>query len=322
MRGGIMSQPIIRLSDFRPFFAARILFPFLLLMTGGCGGGDTQSDTAMRIADVGFMTPESVLIDTLADVYIVSNINGEPAAEDDNGFISRVTPDGQVENLKWIDGASPDITLNAPKGMAIRGDTLFVTDLGCIRMFHRVTGAKEGETCIQGATFLNDIVLGMDTVLYVTDSGLKAGASGLEPSGTDAVYRMPLLPGKGGEGGTVLMRGPEMGRPNGLAAKPRGVVVVTFGSGEIFLLDSTGKMTSMMSPTQKQLDGVAFMPDGSLLFSSWVDSAIMKVPAVGGRYETVVSGAESPADFAFDAKRGRVVIPLFNRNEILIQEVR
>src|SRR5439155_11692308 len=44
----------------------------------------------------GFLTPESVLHDPVQDIYFVSNINGSPTAKDNNGFISRVRPDGAV----------------------------------------------------------------------------------------------------------------------------------------------------------------------------------------------------------------------------------
>ena len=73
-----------------------------------------------------FLTPESVLHDPAQDIYFVSNINGSPTAKDNNGFISRVRPDGAVENLKFIEGGHGGVTLNAPKGLAIRGDTLWV----------------------------------------------------------------------------------------------------------------------------------------------------------------------------------------------------
>ncbi|MGH2396883.1 MAG: hypothetical protein ACRDFW_07825 [bacterium] len=57
----------------------------------------------------GFQTPESVLYDSRADVYLVSNINGPAVprnvfAVDGNGFVSRVSPSGKVLGLKWIDG--------------------------------------------------------------------------------------------------------------------------------------------------------------------------------------------------------------------------
>src|SRR5206468_12792291 len=89
----------------------------------------------------GFLTPESVLHDSVQDIYFVSNINGNPTAKDNNGFISRVRPDGAVENLKFIEGGHGGVTLNAPKGLAIRGDTVWVADIDMVRSFDAKTGA-------------------------------------------------------------------------------------------------------------------------------------------------------------------------------------
>ena len=44
----------------------------------------------------GFATPESVLYDVESDTYLVSNINGSPLAVDNNGFIWRIAPEGEV----------------------------------------------------------------------------------------------------------------------------------------------------------------------------------------------------------------------------------
>ena len=71
--------------------------------------------TAIVMTEVGFSTPESVLHDTQADVYLVSQIHGMPLDPDGDGFISRVSPDGQVAELRWIDGRAEGVTLNAPK---------------------------------------------------------------------------------------------------------------------------------------------------------------------------------------------------------------
>src|SRR5687768_18220722 len=103
----------------------------LAILLAACTGSDNQADTAtdsVAAAPVasdsftveGFSTPESAFYDEAADVYLVSNINGSPAAKDDNGFISRVSPDG-TPTLKWIDGAAPNVTLHAPKGLAVIG---------------------------------------------------------------------------------------------------------------------------------------------------------------------------------------------------------
>src|SRR5207247_257348 len=72
---------------------------------------------------VGFLSPESVLADSAQDTYFVSNINGGPLAKDNNGFISRLRPDGALEVLKFIEGGRAGVTLNAPKGLAVWGDT-------------------------------------------------------------------------------------------------------------------------------------------------------------------------------------------------------
>src|SRR5207245_200099 len=103
----------------------------------------------------GFQTPESILYEPRSDVYLVSNINGDPTASDGNGFISRVAPDGRILELKWIDGTRPGVRLNAPKGMAVAGDTLYVSDITAIRMFDLRTGAPKGAVVILGSTFLN-----------------------------------------------------------------------------------------------------------------------------------------------------------------------
>lgn len=295
---------------------ARLVAGLLLLPAAGCGDGTPAAEDVIDIADVGFMTPESVLADSVADVYLVSNINGSPLDADDNGFISRVTPDGRVEALKWIDGADPEVTLNAPKGMAIRGDSLFVADIDCIRIFHRVTGRSEGGECVDGATFLNDLAVGPENSIFVTDSGLRADEQGqLVPSGTDGLYRYPFQEGKRG---ATLASGPDLGNPNGVAVGPRGIFVTTWTSGEVLRFDPAGMKTAVVPASNRQLDGVVFTNDGGFLFSSWGDSAVYRVDAAGA-VSRVIEHVPAPADIGYDAKRNRVLVPLFTENRVLIR---
>jgi sugar lactone lactonase YvrE len=209
--------------------------------------------------------------------------------------------------------------MDAPKGMAIKGDTLFVADLDCVRMFHRVTGAHEGVLCLEGVTFMNDVAIGPEGSLFVTDSGLKDdGAGGLVPSGTDAVYRYPLAENLQG---ATLAKSPDLGSPNGIAISSRGIFVVTFGSGEILRFTASGEKTQVARPSDRQLDGIVFLPDGGFLFSSWGDSAVYRVGADGATTR-VVEGVPSPADIGFDQRRSRVLIPVFTENRVLIHELR
>src|SRR5438034_5250950 len=141
----------------------------------------------------GFLKPESVLHDTVQDIYFVSNINGSPTAKDNNGFISRVKPDGAVENLKFIEGGRTGITLNAPKGLALAGDTLWVADIDAVRAFNAKTGAPIDSVSLSklGAVFLNDVVVVPTGALYVTDTGIRFDDVGnvLHP-GPDRIFRI------------------------------------------------------------------------------------------------------------------------------------
>ena len=58
-----------------------------------------------------------------------------------------------------VEGGKNEVRLNAPKGMALRGDTLFVADIDMLRMFNRRTGAPIGAVSLRenNATFLNAI---------------------------------------------------------------------------------------------------------------------------------------------------------------------
>ena len=174
----------------------------------------------------GLATPESVLYDETNDLYLVSNINGKPLDVDGNGFISKLSPDGKVAALKWIEGGKNKVTLNAPKGMAFVGDLLYVADLDTVRMFERKTGAPAGEVKVPGATFLNDIAVTADGRVLVSDMGMKAGGKGFEPSGTDAVYAIDKAKKL-----TTIAKATELGAPNGLLSVGDKTWVATFGVG-------------------------------------------------------------------------------------------
>lgn len=268
----------------------------------------------IEVAGVGFATPESMLHDPAADVYLVSNVNGVPSDKDDNGFISRVAPDGTLLALKWIDGAAEAVTLHAPKGMALLGDTLFVADIDAVRLFHRTSGAPLGSRDVPGATFLNDVAVGPDGTVYVTDTGIRITGEGIQETGTDALYRFE------GDSAVAILSGPGLGRPNGIAADSAGVVVVTFGAGTVFRVDPrSGERADLPMPEQGGLDGVVLVPDGTMLISSWNGASLYRLGR--GRVGTVGDSVPSPADIGFDVGRSRVLIPVFTEDRLVIRPV-
>jgi sugar lactone lactonase YvrE len=256
----------------------------------------------------GFATPESVLYDADGDRYLVTNVNGKPTDKDNNGFVSALSPDGKVTSLKWIEGGTKGVKLDAPKGSVIVKGVLYVADITVVRMFDAKSGAPKGDIPIAGATFLNDMAAAPDGKVYVSDSGLKMGASGLEPDGTDAVYVIDKGKPK------ALAKSTELGGPNGLLVSDKGVVVVTFGSSEVYRLDDKGKKQDVSKPPTGGLDGVVGVGD-SLLVSSWQGSAIYR-GKLGGGFELVLADQKSPADIGYDTKRSRVLVPHFTEDTV------
>jgi sugar lactone lactonase YvrE len=267
-------------------------------------------DTAMVVTDA-FRTPESILYDGQLDAYLVSNINGAPAAKDDNGFISRVGTDGRVIELHWIDGASDNVTLHAPKGMGIKGDTLFVADVDEVRLFDRTTGAPLGSRPVRGATFLNDLAVGPDGTVYVTDSGMRPDFTS---SGSDALWRFDA----GGRPVRVAA-GPDLGRPNGIVVDSADVLVVTFGSSAVYRVEATGARTPLPTPPGGGFDGLVRTVDGTLFVSSWNDSSISRLAPGDTAWTRVVTGIVSPADIGLDTRRGRLLIPVFQGDRLEIR---
>lgn len=263
----------------------------------------------------GFATPESVLWDEANDRYLVSNINGKPLDVDNNGYISELSPDGTVKTPKLVAGGVNKVTLNAPKGMAIAGGLLYVADISSVRTFDAKTLAPKAEIKIPGATFLNDVAAGPDGKVYVSDSGMKQGEKDFEPTGTDAVYVIEKGKAK------ALAKTTDLGRPNGLLVDGKTLLVVTFGSGELYRLDEKGKKTDAAKVSKGGLDGIVSLADGSLLVSSWAGSEIVK-GKVGSPFASVVTGTKAPADIGYDKKRGRVLVPRFLEDKVEVYEIK
>ena len=99
----------------------------------------------------GFSAPEGVATD--GDSLYISNVAGEAADKDGEGWISRVSLQGELLEEKWVSG------LNAPKGMAIRDGKLFVSDYDAYHVIDIATAQIDNTYPVDGAGFLNDITI-------------------------------------------------------------------------------------------------------------------------------------------------------------------
>ena len=274
-------------------------------------------NTPLFTAGTGLQTPESVLWDAAHGQWLVSNINGNPPQKDDNGYIVRLDADGKaIDSLPFINGADDDVTLHAPKGMALEGDTLWVADIDALRGFNRLTGAPVAtiEFGTQ-AKFLNDVVVSHDGTLYLTDTGIIIGADGITHPGPDRIFAV-----KGGAV-SVAAEGDWLARPNGITMDHMNnrFIVVPFGGGALLgWHPGEGKVDTMGIGPGAQ-DGVEIL-GSSTYVTSWADSTLFMV---GDSANTkVATGINSPADIGVDPARGLVAIPLFTENKVEFWKVK
>jgi sugar lactone lactonase YvrE len=294
--------------------------PLGLMLLVACGqkeaarpaDASAPPDTAaVKVATTeGFSTPESVLWDAATGVWFVSNINGNPADHDGNGFISRVTGAGVIDSLHFVAGGRNGVTLNGPKGMALVGDTLWVADIDAVRGFDRNTGAAVATVEFGSrARFLNDVVAASDGTLYITDTGVAFDAKGVSHPGPDRIFAVK------GRTVSVAAEGGWLSGPNGIAwdAGAGRYLVVPFLGQSILGWAPGGAKADTVGTGPGSQDGVVFL-DGHALISSWADSTVFTVAA--GTRRVWIRGVNSPADIGLDPARRLVAVPLFTENKV------
>ena len=275
---------------------------------------------AHRVAfTTGLKQPESVLHDADQDVYFVSNIQGPSAMKDGRGFIARVRPDGTVESNEWIASGKGDVTLNAPKGMAITGDTLWVTDIDVVRGFNRRTGAPVAtiDLAPDGAVFLNDLVAAPNGALYITDTQILPDERGnVTHPGSDRLFR--IGPDRVA---SIALSTDRFMRPNGIALDKRAerFLIVSFGGDTIFAWKPGSGNLEALGAGPGQFDGIEITDDGRVFITSQSTSSLWELR--GDQLIERIVNLPGAADLGYDAKRRRLIVPLTGSNRVEMYEV-
>jgi DNA-binding beta-propeller fold protein YncE len=237
--------------------------------------------------------PESVLLDSKNNVLYVSSIDGTPENKDGNGFISQVALDGKIKNLKWATG------LDAPKGMGLFNNNLYVADISRLVTIDVSNGKITNTLDIEGAKFLNDVTVDKSGNVYVSDSN------------TGKIHVV-----KGGKA-EVYFEAPEIKGVNGLLATADGLYVVDFPSGANFKLSNDKKLTKFSS-TAEGADGIVPVGKGEYLVSSW-HGEVAYVSPKGEAKKLLDTRNEklSAADIEYDPKTKTLFVPTFNANTVM-----
>ncbi len=250
------------------------------------------------------MGPESVIYHPGSDALFVSNVNGSPDAVDGNGFISQLSVDGKILNLHWID------KLNAPKGLALIGDYLYVADINELVVIDIANKQIVQRYPAEGAKFLNDVAADKHGHVYVSDMM------------TNRIYRLADDEFK------LWFADPALEAPNGLLVEHDSLIIGSWGNmvdgfatdvpGHLKKIDlNTLEISSLgdQSPIGN-LDGVEADGMGNYLVTDWMNGRLLLI-SPNGSSETLIEFEQGSADHTVMPEKNLVIVPMMLQNEVV-----
>ncbi len=242
-----------------------------------------QTDTLLKV-------PESVYFDGINKVLYISNIDGAPDGKDGKGSIGKVGLDGKIIKVDWVTG------LNAPKGMGVYQNKLYVADLDAVGVIDLKAGKLLKRIPVNGAIFLNDITVDKKGIVYVSDTRNKK------------VFRIA------NETATIFLD--NLQAPNGLLINNNDLYVLDNGS--MLKVEKDKSLTKIADGMNAQTDGIENVKGKDFIVSCW-PGVIYYINADGTKEELLDTTPQksNTADIGYDAKTRMLYVPTFFKNSIV-----
>jgi len=262
-----------------------------------------QHDRATQVWETPaeFLTPESVLYDSEREVLYVSSFDNRYGQSPEfTGYISKVSLDGQIEELKWVAG------LNAPTGLGLYEDKLYTTERGVLTEIDVEAGTILNRYPIPDSDFLNDLAIDSEGAIYMTDTRPSSHVD-------SRIYRF-----KDGEA-SVWLDGDEIVQANGLFIHGDELLVGNSGDGMLKAVNLKDKsVRDIVCLGAGIVDGIRVDDAGNYIVSHWEGQTYVVSPQgeVVEVIDTMGAGVNQ-ADFEYIRAANLLVVPTFLGNRVI-----
>ncbi|MGD9558463.1 MAG: SMP-30/gluconolactonase/LRE family protein [Mangrovibacterium sp.] len=239
-------------------------------------------------------TPESVLYNPRLGVIFVSNIDGESNKKDGKGFISQLSPDGQIKNQEWVSG------LNAPKGMAFSGDKLYVADIDELVEIDSKKAAITNRYPVKDAVFLNDVAAAPDGRIFVSDTR------------TGKIHML--------QDGSISEWLPETNIPNVNGLYVEGNKLYT-GSDKLLQIDLNTKAVETIQEGCGGIDGLDKEKGNRFVFSNWAGRIYLFENGKMTKIADSTAEKINTADISFARALNLLLVPTFSDNQVVAYQI-
>jgi sugar lactone lactonase YvrE len=247
-----------------------------------------------------FLTSETVLYDPQRDVLYVTSFDNQYAQRNGpTGYISRVSLAGEILEREWVTG------LNAPAGMAIWRDTLYVAERRHLAAIDIASGEIVARWEIPDTEFPNDVVIDADGTVYISDTRTTNWPD-------SRIYRFR-------DGVFDVWANEGISRANGLWIHDGWMLVGSSGDGflkRIRMVD--GRVEPVIALGFGIIDGIRVAENGDILVSCWEGQVYRVSPAgeIVQILDTLPLGRNT-ADFEYLADRRLLIVPTFLGNSVV-----
>lgn len=267
----------------------------LCLLLGVPAQAAKQLEPLWQTADL--PTPESVLYvaDKKSPYLFVSLIDGQGDVVDGKGGIAKLTTEGEVIDKEWITG------LNAPKGMALYENYLYVADITELVIIDIEEEKVIEKIPVADSVFLNDVTVNSSGIVYVSDTR------------TNKVHRY--------QNGKVELYLDKVTSANGLKALGSNLVV---GAGqELLLVDANKNRLVIATGFESGIDGIEMTERGEFIVSCWV--GLVYYVHGDGRLELLIDSREekiNTADIGYDPTNKHLFVPNFFKDTVTAYQLK